>query len=82
MTPNEMECLSCGTVIPAPSRKLEFLRYIRTGTGWAMKAAAVTTAVSLFTPWGPPFVVSACTTAVLSLCKRSADEMLFEDDKK
>jgi hypothetical protein len=44
--------------------------------------SALMSVVSLVTSYGPPFITCCAVTVVLFLVKTSADEMLFDHDKK
>jgi hypothetical protein len=81
MTPQETECLACGASIKPKENKSDLKHRFRTAVKVFLFISAGITAVSLFTPWGPPFMTCIAVTLVLLLVKSSADEMLFNSDK-
>ena len=82
MTPDESHCLNCGSSATREDPRLNLRLRCRAGVKWMLIVSALMTVVSLVTSYGPPFITSCAVTVVLFLVKTSADEMLFDHDKK
>ena len=82
MTPAELHCLRCGTSATREDPRLNFQLRCRTGIKCLFVVSAVMSVASLFISLGPSFITCVAATFVLFLVKTSADQMLFDHDKK
>lgn len=82
MTPDEVECINCGARAKPDTTNATRGQRFRKAIKFFFLFSAGLSAVSLLTPWGPPFMTSICVTFVLLLVKSSADEMIKDAESE